>query len=188
MKGIKLSLISKEFRNVWVNQFWFFVRNQKGLNFIPPHGKESAFMILKEPLEGRSVIFVLDQYMGPPFGIPTKFFGRETGTAYGLALFVKKTKIPVVPVYTYYDKEFRLHIVAAPPLEVEALREQIASQTEKIQDCQGIYSEAHLKRRRGQEEDWIRVFIDECNRRLEEIILKRPEQWMWVHRRWKEWG
>jgi lauroyl/myristoyl acyltransferase len=33
----------------------------------------------------------------------------------------------------------------------------------------------------------IRLTTREFNRALELLIVRRPEQWWWVHRRWKPW-
>jgi KDO2-lipid IV(A) lauroyltransferase len=33
----------------------------------------------------------------------------------------------------------------------------------------------------------IRLNTRAFNQALERLIVRRPEQWWWVHRRWKEW-
>lgn len=158
--GLPLHLISKKFKLKWVNDYWFGVREAKGTRFIDPHGAKTPFEILKALRQNEVVIFVLDQFMGKPYGIETRFFGRKTGTAYGLALFAIKTGSPVLPVYTYRGDDGRTHLVFEPPVpavENEDRDLQIQQMTEKY------------------------------NQALERIILKHPEQWMWVHRRWKTW-
>jgi len=34
----------------------------------------------------------------------------------------------------------------------------------------------------------IRLTTRAFNRALERLIVRRPEQWWWVHRRWKPWA
>lgn len=160
MAGIPIHLISKKFKQKWINDFWFGVRESRGTRFIDPHGPKTPFEILKAIGKNEVVVFVLDQFMGKPYGIETRFFGRKTGTAYGLALFALKTGSPVLPVYTYTDPSGRTRVVFEEPIprvEVEDRDLQILQMTEK-------YNEA-----------------------LENIIRRHPEQWMWVHRRWKTW-
>ncbi|MGE0633838.1 MAG: lysophospholipid acyltransferase family protein [Pseudobdellovibrionaceae bacterium] len=156
--GYKLHLISKKFKVKWLNDYWFGVRQQMGTHFIEAHGKRTSFDILKALSKGEHVIFVLDQYMGRPEGIPTQFFGRRTGTAYGMALFHAKTKAPVIPIYTMRGEDLKTYIYFGDEIKLED---------------------------RGDRDETIRYMTEKYNRALEEIILKKPEQWMWVHRRWK---
>ncbi|MFN7729372.1 MAG: lysophospholipid acyltransferase family protein [Bdellovibrio sp.] len=160
LAGIPCHLISKKFKQKWLNDFWFGVREMKGTKFIDPHGRKTPFEILKAIGQNEVVVFVLDQFMGKPYGIESKFFGRVTGTAYGLALFALKTQSPVVPVYTVTDKDGRLQIYFERPIP------QISGENRDLQ---------------------IAEMTAEYNRALERIILRHPEQWMWVHRRWKTW-
>ena len=160
LKGLKLNLISKKFKNKFLNQFWFGVREQKGTRFLEPHGRSTAFDILRLCRQNEAVIFVVDQFMGRPYGIETTFFGRKTGTAYGLALFALKTKSPVVPIYTYRDAELKTHVVFEEEITFEKIEDK---------DLQ------------------IKLMTQKYNDRVESIVRKYPEQWMWVHRRWKMW-
>lgn len=160
LKSYPLHLISKKFKTAWVNRLWFGLREMKGTKFIDPHGRETAFQILKALKAGEGVVFVIDQFMGRPYGIPTTFFGVPTATAYGLALFATKTRAPVLPAYTYRDSELKLHVAFGPEIPFEEVADkdlQMLRMTQK-------YNEV-----------------------LEALILKHPEQWMWVHRRWKRW-
>lgn len=161
MKGQDLYLISKRFKTQWFDNLWFSIRGSQGVNFIDAHGSSNAFEILKALKKNGALVFVLDQYMGKPFGIATTFFGKRTGTAYGLALFVQKTKAPVLPVYTYEGKDKKLHIVVEP--EMDTARHVTEDKDETILNLTQSF-----------------------NDKIEEIVRKHPEQWMWVHRRWKE--
>jgi KDO2-lipid IV(A) lauroyltransferase len=159
-KGIPLHVISKKFKNKAFNDFWFGMREGHGTRFMDPHGAHLPFEILKATKKGEPVVFVLDQYMGKPFGIETEFFGIKTGTAYGLALFAIKTKAPVVPVYTYRDEQLRTHVAFGP--EVPLIQEE-------DRDLQ------------------IQKMTQEYTKTIEDLVRKYPEHWMWVHRRWKRW-
>lgn len=161
-KVIPLSLISKRFRNKFIDQFWFTLRGHSKTQFIDAHSKNNAFEILKALKQNKGVVFVLDQFMGKPYGIATEFFGQTTGTAYGLALFAQKTKAPVVPLYTYWDKQDKLNICFEKPVKV-------------------IMNDENLE-----QEEINRRMTNEFNNVLENIIRRHPEQWMWVHRRWKK--
>jgi KDO2-lipid IV(A) lauroyltransferase len=159
-KGIPMTVISKHFKYQWLNDFWFDSRKKYGTHFIDPHGRTTSFDILKSLKNKEAITFVIDQFMGPPYGLETTFFGVKTGTAYGLALFALKTKVPVVPVYTYRDKQMRNHIVALPPVE---------------------FKEGNSK------DETLLNMTQKYNYVLEDIIRRHPEHWLWLHRRWKKY-
>ncbi|MEK6774065.1 MAG: lipid A biosynthesis lauroyl acyltransferase [Bdellovibrionota bacterium] len=160
MLGIDVYLISKFFKTAWFNNLWFYIRKGQGVKFIEPHGRQTPFEILKAIKNKACVIFVLDQFMGKPYGVETSFFGKKTGTAYGLALFYLKTKSPVVPVYTFEGKDGKVHLVFEPELELENLISEGKDKTIA---------------------DLTQNFTDQ----IEKIVRRYPDQWMWVHRRWK---
>jgi KDO2-lipid IV(A) lauroyltransferase len=160
LKGIKVNAISKRFRNKLADEFWFGVRERSGIEFIEPHGNKTAFKILSALRRKESVLFVIDQFMGRPYGIETSFFGKKTGTAYGLALFSLKTEAPVIPVFTFRDVLGRINI---------EFGDEIPRLSGPDRDLQ------------------IVKMTENYNRKIEEIIQKWPEQWMWIHRRWKKW-
>lgn len=150
------TLISKRFRNRFLDAFWFGLREKSKTRFIDAHAKSNAFDILAALKSKRGVIFVLDQFMGKPYGVETTFFGVSTGTAYGLALFAKKTKHPVYPLYTYWGRDQKLHICMDEAIDLNL---ELSQTNEEI--------------------------TEKFNRALEKIIIRHPEHWMWVHKRWK---
>jgi KDO2-lipid IV(A) lauroyltransferase len=154
--GYPVYIISKLFKSKWLNELWFASRRAKGVRFIPP--RKSSYEILKALKKNEAVIFVLDQYTGPPNGILTTFFGHETGTAVGLALFAQRSGAPVVPVYTHRTGPLKHRIRIKPPIEFEE---------------------------KGSKEETLRFMTEKYNRVVEQAILEAPEQWLWVHRRWK---
>lgn len=68
MNGQDLYLISKSFKTKWFNDLWFSIRGAQGVKYIDAHGSNNAFEILKALKKNAALVFVLDQYMGKPFG------------------------------------------------------------------------------------------------------------------------
>jgi len=161
MKGYPLTIITKVFKNQFFNDLWFSFRGAQGVKYIDAHGSSNSFDILKALKRQEGVTFVLDQVMGKPYGIATTFFGKKTGTAYGLALFAIKTQAPVIPLYTYEGEDKKMHVVFEPEIPI-----------------QDLISE--------DKEASIVAITQRFNDKIEEIVRKHPEQWMWVHRRWKD--
>ncbi len=156
--GMPVHVITKTFKSEWLNELWFSARTKHGAKYISD--RKSSFEILRVLRQKEIVVFVLDQYMGPPLGVKTKFFGKETGTAMGLALFHERADCPVLPVYSYYEDGKAICQIDPPvPLESKGSRD------ETILHMTQIY----------------------CDH-IEKLVRQRPGQWMWVHRRWKEFG
>jgi KDO2-lipid IV(A) lauroyltransferase len=156
-KGYPVAIISKQFKSKWLNEAWFGLRRRLGIKFI--REEKSTFEILRALKAGEFVIFVLDQFMGPPSGVETTFFGRKTGTAQGLALFHQRTGVDVIPGYTMRDGEGRLHVIADSPIPFEE---------------------------RSSHEETISFMTQKYTDKIEEIVRKDPGQWLWLHKRWKK--
>ena len=161
MAGYPMHIISKFFGIKWLNDIWFGIRGSQGVKFIEPHGEKTAFEILRAVKAKSDVAFVIDQFMGRPFAVENFFFGRKTGTAKGLALFVLKTGSPVVPLYAY-EEAGKAHIVFQEELDLQRF---IAQDKEQA----------------------VVEMTQHFNHVLESIIRKHPMDWMWIHRRWKEY-
>ncbi len=164
--GWPVSLISKVFKTKWLNDLWFGMRARHGTQFISP--EKSSFQILRSLKAKRAIFFVLDQFMGPPVGCKTKFFGRETGTAMGLAIMAHRSGSPVVPAYTYREEDGRHVIVFEPEVpwqDASSVHGRESTHDENIAGMTQVYTD-----------------------RIEQMIRRHPEQWMWIHRRWKNFG
>ena len=160
LKGIQLNLITRKAKSKFFNDLWFSIRQRHGVKFIDAQGVRSAHEILAAAKRKESVIFVIDQFMTSPVALEVPFFGKKTGTGVSLAKFASKLQAPVLPVWTYRDENLKTHVVFEPV----------------VNEGEGSgKSDEELARRTLQ-----------YNHVLEEIIRKKPEQWMWVHRRWKK--
>ena len=159
--GYPTYLISKEFKSKWLNDLWFGMRALHGTRFIAP--EKSSFEILRALKRNGLVFFILDQWMGPPSGVRTQFFGKETGTALGLAIIAGRTKVPVIPCYTWHKSGGRHGIVFEKPIPFIEAGDDSSPKAKNIAVMTQIYTD-----------------------KIEEIIRRHPEQWMWIHRRWKE--
>jgi len=103
-------------------------------------------------------VFPFDQHAGKPDGIDVEFFGHPAGTFKSLAIIALATGAPVLPAAAWREPDGRHVLRFEDPLPVvddENTNEAIRKTT--------------------------RAF----NAALERLILRHPEQWYWVHRRWK---
>ncbi|MGA9670782.1 MAG: lysophospholipid acyltransferase family protein [Terracidiphilus sp.] len=108
---------------------------------------------------GKTVGILMDTNMTPPQGAFVKFFGMEACTATGLAHVARKTGAAVVPGFMLWepaDGKYVLHF--GPEIEI--------SHTD---DVQGDILEGTQR----------------CTAAIEGWIRRYPDQWLWIHRRWK---
>jgi KDO2-lipid IV(A) lauroyltransferase len=154
--GYPIHLISKHFRSQWLNELWFGLREKIGMKFIPE--EKSSYQILRAIKGGGMVVFVLDQFMGPPAGVSTKFFGVKTGTASGLATFSLRSGAPVVPAYVYRKPSGQSVMCFEPEIQSVSTNDQVFD---------------------------VSKLTQAYTNKIEEIVRKYPDQWMWLHRRWK---
>lgn len=157
LKGYKIHLISKEFNVKWLNSLWFGIRGRLGTKFISP--RNSSYAVLRALRAKEIVVFVLDQFMGPPIGVETTFFGRKTGTAMGLTVMTKRTGAPVVLCYDLRNEDGTHTLTVGAPIPFEEKETKEATLSHMTQ----VYTN-----------------------HIEEVVRNHPEQWMWVHRRWKK--
>jgi Kdo2-lipid IVA lauroyltransferase/acyltransferase len=131
---------------------------QVGLNVIPK--KNSLTQVCDALEQNHAVIFVLDQHASlvNRDGIAVEFFGKKAGTYRSLASFSRHTGVPVVPAAGYRLPDGKHVLEFHEPLawqDYESTQESIYRNTLRY------------------------------NQALERIILAHPEQWMWLHKRWK---
>ncbi|MEP6943399.1 MAG: 4'-phosphopantetheinyl transferase superfamily protein [Betaproteobacteria bacterium] len=114
--------------------------------------------ILERLAAGDMVVFPFDQHASPPDGIKSEFFGHPAWTFKSLAIIALSTDAPVLPAAGWREPSGRHVLRFEEPLP--------------IIDRQNVNDEIRLNTRA-------------YNAALERLVLRHPEQWFWVHRRWK---
>ena len=136
------------------------VNRYRGLSGNKPIFKnESARAMLKILRETGTVGILADQNTLPEEGAFVDFFGTPACTTTGIARVALHTGAAVVPGYAVWDEssqKYRLRF--EPPMELV---------------------------RTGDAERDILENTQRFAKVTEEIIRKYPEQWVWVHARWK---
>ena len=108
---------------------------------------------------GETVGILMDTNMTPPQGIFVDFFGIPACTASGLARIALRTDAAVVPGFTIWDPALRKYRLRFDP-GLELIRS-------------------------GDLEADIAANTQLFTRVIEDYVRKYPDQWLWVHRRWK---
>lgn len=122
-------------------------------------GKQRALRPVLEALRsGRMVGVLLDQNASRDEGVFVPFFGQPASTSRSLALLSLRTRRPIVPVFIHREPDGRHRVVIEPALPAPAANGGPAAVVE---------------------------LTAECARRIEGTIRRWPEQWFWLHRRWR---
>jgi KDO2-lipid IV(A) lauroyltransferase len=123
--------------------------------------KERAIQqVLRLLRAGGGIGFLVDQNMAEDQGVFVEFFGRPAATSNVVALLAEKTGCAIVPGWTQLLPGGRYRLVYKPAIDVTPLP--------------GEEREARVLR-----------LTQRIARIHEEAIRETPEQWLWLHRRWK---
>jgi Kdo2-lipid IVA lauroyltransferase/acyltransferase len=136
------------------------VNRYRGLSGNAPIFKnESARAMLKILKDAGTIGILADQNSMPQEGVFVDFFGTPACTTAGIARVALHTGAAVVPGYAVWDDSLRKYRLRfEPPLEMI---------------------------RTGDAERDILENTQRFAKVTEEIIRKYPEQWVWIHARWK---
>jgi KDO2-lipid IV(A) lauroyltransferase len=148
--------IRRPFKPRWLEDFVYSRSRRLGFGSLPKRGSLGLF--IDRLAEGDIILFPFDQYAAGRDGIEVEFFGHPAGTFRSLAIIARATGAPVVPASAWREADGR-HVMRfeepLPPIECEDYDEEIRRNTRAY------------------------------NAALERLILRHPEQWWWMHRRWK---
>ena len=115
--------------------------------------------LLSATKAGETVGILMDTNMTPPQGIFVPFFGIPACTASGLARIALRTDAAVVPGFTIWDPELGKYRLRFDPA-------------------------VNLARTGNVEEDVV-ANTAQFTKVIEDYVRRYPDQWLWVHRRWK---
>jgi len=120
-------------------------------------GQEGARALYSLLRSGGHVAMLVDQKMND--GIPVPFFGRDAMTAPAIAQFGLRLGCVIVPVRTERLRGARFRITVLPPLDLPDTGDRAADE---------------------------RAVMVRINKLVEDWVRARPEQWLWLHRRWPD--
>jgi KDO2-lipid IV(A) lauroyltransferase len=154
--GMKISVIFRRLNNPLLEpKYNEDLRKRLGINMIAKQDG-AALNIVRSLRRGENVIILMDQ-RDEMNGIPIDFFNRKAYTPRSIYILAKKMNVPV-----YGMRVIRKNNVSS----------RFILDAEK--DC--------FRAENMSEEE----FLSECiNRTLEKWIGEHPEQWFWIHNRWK---
>ena len=155
MRG-KFHFVRRPIKPDWLDRLVTRRFNEAGFGVFSK--RDSLDDLLAALAQGDAVVLPFDQHAGPPDGIAVDFLGHPAWTFKSLAIIALSTGAPVLPGSSWRESDGRHVLRFEPPLAPIEHR----STTETIRLNTRAYNEA-----------------------LERLVVRHPEQWYWVHRRWK---
>jgi KDO2-lipid IV(A) lauroyltransferase len=157
LHGHWMHIVMRPMDNVYLNRLIQQYRTMHGNKTVD---KDDFVRGLLSAMKAGEVVGILmDTNMTPPQGVFVDFFGIPACTASGLARIALRTDAAVIPGFTIWDSalgKYRLRFDPAVELvRTGELEADIVANTQKFTSI------------------------------IEEYARKYPEQWLWVHRRWK---
>jgi KDO2-lipid IV(A) lauroyltransferase len=115
--------------------------------------------VLREWKEkGAAMTLLMDQHAGPRHGVRVDFMGRTASTHTSPARLHLKTGAPILAGAFVRDGLFQYRMVTAEPIRFAPT---------------------------GNREKDVADLTTEINRRIEAVIRRYPEQYLWAHKRWR---
>jgi KDO2-lipid IV(A) lauroyltransferase len=157
LMGHPMSMVIRRLDNRRLDAYVNHIRCLHGNRVL--HKDDFARGLLTSMRRGETVGILMDTNMTPPQGIFVDFFGHAACTASGLARVALKTGAAVLPGFLLWEPDQRRYVLHFGP-------------------------ELALQRTRDAEAD-IHAATGQCARVTESWIRRYPDQWLWIHRRWK---
>lgn len=155
--GHPLNVVARGLDNPYLDNLITRYRSLHGNRIIDKD--EFARGLIVAMRRGETAGLLMDTNMTPPQGVFVDFFGHAACTASGVARVALHTDAAVVPAFTIWDGElgkYRIHF--DPPIQLVNTGNA---------EADAVTNTAAF------------------TKKIEEFVRRYPDQWLWVHRRWK---
>jgi len=155
--GFPMGLVIRRLDNPLVDEFVNRIRCLHGNRVI--HKDDFARGLLTSMKQGETVGILMDTNMTPPQGSFVPFFGVQACTASGMARVALKTDAAVLPGFLLWDEAKKKYVLL------------FGAQIQLV--------------RTGDLAADVLANTAKFAATTERYIRANPEQWLWMHRRWK---
>jgi KDO2-lipid IV(A) lauroyltransferase len=157
LMGYPMSMVIRRLDNARLDRYVNRIRCLYGNRVL--HKDDFARGLIGAMRKGDTVGILMDTNMTPPQGVFVDYFGHQACTASGLARVAVKTGAAVLPGFMVWE---------------EAAKAYVLRFGERLQLADTNDAEADVLRN-----------TQLCTAAIEAWVRRYPDQWLWVHRRWK---
>jgi KDO2-lipid IV(A) lauroyltransferase len=157
LMGHPMGMVIRRLDNRRLDEFVNGIRCLHGNHVI--HKDDFGRGLITSMRQGKTVGILMDTNMTPPQGVFVRFFGVQACTASGLAHVALKTGAAVLPGFALWEPAERQYVLHFGP-------ELVFTRT-------------------GDSQADILAATEQCTEVIESWIRRYPDQWLWIHRRWK---
>lgn len=157
LMGHPMGMVIRRLDNRLLDSFVNRIRCLHGNRVL--HKDDFARGLITAMRQGETVGILMDTNMTPPQGVFVNFFGRPACTASGLARVALKTGAAVVPGFLLWEPEEGRYVLHFG---------------ERIEFVVTDDSESDIV-----------ALTQRCTSVIEAWVRRYPDQWLWIHRRWK---
>ncbi|MCG8530811.1 MAG: lysophospholipid acyltransferase family protein [Desulfovibrionales bacterium] len=150
-------IVVRSNKNPHINDLIFKLRGGRGAQILGH--RNAVFSVLRSLKRKAVAAFLVDHNTKKKEAIFMDFLGEPAAINSGPAFLALKAKAAVMPVFLVRNKQGGYTYIIEPLLQTDTLT---GTREEKIQQITAFYTEA-----------------------VERIIQKYPDQWFWMHNRWK---
>jgi KDO2-lipid IV(A) lauroyltransferase len=157
LMGYPMGMVIRRLDNPLVDRFVNRIRCLHGNRVL--HKDDFARGLIASMRAGETVGILMDTNMTPPQGVFVPFFGTQACTASGMARVAARTGAAVVPGFLLWEKSEQRYVLHfGPELPVKCTGDAEADAVSNTAMFTSV---------------------------IESYIRRYPEQWLWMHRRWK---
>ncbi|WP_184217448.1 lysophospholipid acyltransferase family protein [Granulicella aggregans] len=157
LMGFPMGMVIRRLDNPLVDEFVNRIRCLHGNKVL--HKDDFARGLIAAMRHGETVGILMDTNMTPPQGVFVPFFGRMAATASGMARVALKTGAAVVPGFLLWSEDEGRYVLR--------FGERIELENTGDSERDAIANTANF------------------TKVIESYIREYPDQWLWMHRRWK---
>lgn len=152
-----LVAVARNLDNPYAQRFMKRRNPRRRIEIVAKHSKD-RLALLRPLRDGRLLGLICDQFAAS-HGVLAPFFGRETPTVASPARLALATGAPIICGFCLRTGPMKFRLEAFDPIWPKPT---------------------------GDREADILALTTEVNRRIEDIVRRYPEQYLWSHRRWRD--
>lgn len=158
LEGYKIAGIMRPMRDAKAESIFLKKRNKLGIKTIYSQPRKECVDSCIRTLRNNELLFIpIDQNFGTG-GVFVDFFGTKAATATGPVVLAQRTGASIIPCFIVRQKDDTHRIIFEPAIELK---------------------------KGATDEETIIANIQKLTNIIESYIRIYPQEWGWIHRRWK---